>query len=62
MSGENENTRKRIFTSVAQGGLLNKKSINSLLEADPSLTTNSQVMAAVKNVKGANAMFRDYKN
>lgn len=56
MSGENENTRKRILTSVGQGGMLNKKSINSLLEADPSLSTNSQFMAAVKNVKGTNGI------
>ena len=43
---------KAVFSSLTQGKILNSKSLGSLLEADPSLSRNNQMMSAGKSVKG----------
>ena len=52
MSEGNENTKKQVFTSLAQQGLLTRKNTKTLFKVDPSLRKNVQFMAAVKNQKG----------
>ena len=43
---------KAVFSSLTQGKILNSKSLGALLEADPSLSRNNQMMSAGKSVKG----------
>lgn len=43
---------KAVFSSLTQGKILNSKSLGALLEADPSLSHNNQMMSAGKSVKG----------
>ena len=51
MSEGNE-TKKQVFTSLAQQGLLTRKNVKAIFKVDPSLRKNVQFMAAVKNLKG----------